>query len=112
METITKPSCTRRLLPDIQELSEFVIFSRTSPPHIELVKPLSCFRESLQTSFPQLRDPPTARTDLNPVDYRIRGIVQEKVYRTKVRDVDDLRERIVKAWEELGQRIIDCAVGE
>ena len=38
--------------------------------------------------------------------------MQEKAYRTKVRDVDDLRERIVKAWEELDQRIIDCAVGE
>jgi inhibitor of nuclear factor kappa-B kinase subunit alpha len=50
------------LLPDIQELSEFFIFSRTAPPHIELVKPLSCFRESLQTSFPRLCGPRTART--------------------------------------------------
>ena len=38
--------------------------------------------------------------------------MQEMVYKTKVRDVEDLRKRIVQAWNDLDQRIIDSAVRE
>jgi len=38
--------------------------------------------------------------------------MQEMVYRTKVRDVEDLRKRIMQAWNDLDQRIIDSAVRE
>ena len=38
--------------------------------------------------------------------------MEERVYRSKVRDVEDLRGRILQAWDELDQRIIDKAVGE
>ena len=33
-------------------------------------------------------------------------------YITKVRDVEDLRKRIMQAWNDLDQRIIDSAVHE
>ena len=36
--------------------------------------------------------------------------MQEKVYKTKVRHVDDLR--IERAWDEFDQRIIDQAVAQ
>jgi len=38
--------------------------------------------------------------------------MQEMVYKTKVRGVEDLRKRIVQAWNDLDQRIIDSAVRE
>jgi len=34
----------------------------------------------------------------------------EKVYKTKIAKVDELCDRIVNAWEELDQRVIDAAV--
>ena len=34
------------------------------------------------------------------------------VYNTKVRDVEDLRKRIMQAWNDLDQRIIDSEVRE
>ena len=34
------------------------------------------------------------------------------VYKTKVRDVEDLRKQIIQAWNDLDQRIIDSAVHE
>ena len=34
------------------------------------------------------------------------------MYKTKVRDVEDLRKRIVNAWYDLYQRIIDSALSE
>ena len=38
--------------------------------------------------------------------------MQEMVYKTKVREVEDLRKRIMQAWNNLDQRIIDSAVRE
>ena len=38
--------------------------------------------------------------------------MEERVYRSKVRDVEDLRGRILQAWDELDQGIIDKKVGE
>ena len=50
--------------------------------------------------------------DLNPVDYKIWGVLQERVYKTSIKDVDELRRRIAEEWDKLEQRIIDKAVGE
>jgi hypothetical protein len=36
--------------------------------------------------------------------------MQEKVYRSRICDVSELRSRIVKAWDEMDQRIIDESV--
>jgi hypothetical protein len=38
--------------------------------------------------------------------------MQEMVCKTKVRDVKNLRKRIMQAWNDLDQRIIDSAVRE
>jgi len=39
-------------------------------------------------------------------------VVVEKVYRRHVKDMSELRERIVAAWNELDQRIIDSVVSQ
>ena len=49
---------------------------------------------------------------LNPVDLKIWECMQEMVCKTKVRDVKNLRKRIMQAWNDLDQRIIDSAVRE
>jgi len=38
--------------------------------------------------------------------------MQEMVYKTKVRNVEDLHKRIMQAWNDLDQRIIDSTVLE
>ena len=48
---------------------------------------------------------PPNTPDLNPVDYKIWSAMEERVYESMVRDVKDLRERILQAWDD--QRIID-----
>jgi len=99
------------ILPDIQELSDVFIFQQDGAPAHRARETVELLQSVTPDFIPPTLWPPNS-PDLNPVDYRIWGIMQENVYRTKVQDVDDLRERIVKAWEELDQRIIDCAVGE
>jgi len=36
--------------------------------------------------------------------------MQEKVCQHRINDADELRERILSAWDELDQRVIDMAV--
>jgi len=36
--------------------------------------------------------------------------MQERVYRTRVRDIEDLRQRIMQVWDELDQGIIDASI--
>ena len=38
--------------------------------------------------------------------------MQEKVYKTKARNIEELRERIVNAWNELDQLVVDAAVSQ
>jgi len=36
--------------------------------------------------------------------------MQEKVYKKWIKDIDELREHILTAWDKMDQRIIDKAV--
>ena len=38
--------------------------------------------------------------------------MQEKVYKQHMKDISELRERIVTTWDELDQCIINTAVGQ
>jgi len=44
---------------------------------------------------------------LNPVDYRVWGMLQEHVNRENIWTLDELRQRITEEWERMDQRIID-----
>ena len=53
---------------------------------------------------------PPNSPDLNPVDYRIWGVLQERVYKTRIRDVDHLKERLIEEWARFDQKIIDGSI--
>ena len=36
--------------------------------------------------------------------------MQQKVYKKRIKDIDELRARILTAWDKIDQRIIDKAV--
>jgi len=44
---------------------------------------------------------PTNSPDLNPLDYSVWDILQEKVYKRRVTDLDDLKHRIRTEWTKL-----------
>ena len=50
---------------------------------------------------------------LNPVDYRIWGVLQERVYKTRIRDVEkNLKERLIEEWARFDQKIIDGSINQ
>lgn len=97
------------LLPDIRELSEYFIFQQDGAPAHRARETV----ELLQAATPGFISPalwPPNSPDLNPVDYKIWGFMQDKVYSVKIRDVNHLRQRIKDAWNEMDQRVIDESV--
>jgi len=38
--------------------------------------------------------------------------MQQRVYQTKVHDLDELKQRLIDVWHNLGQNVIDDAIYE
>ena len=55
---------------------------------------------------------PPNSPDLNPVDYKIWGCVQERVYQKPIYDVDQLKERLGEVWSDMQQTVMNAAIGE
>ena len=53
---------------------------------------------------------PANSPDMNPVDYRIWGKLQESVYCNRIRDVDQLKSCLIEEWEQFQQSVINEAV--
>jgi len=78
--------------------------------------PAHCARDTvklLQQEMPEFIAPdlwPPNSPDLNPVDYRVWGLIQERVYMTAVRDTADLKWRLIETWSNIPQTVIDKAI--
>jgi len=49
---------------------------------------------------------------LNPVDYSIWGMLQERVYRSQIHDVQELKERLLSEWRLLDHTIVAAAIAQ
>jgi len=98
-ETLLK----EELLPDMQNISEYLIFQQDNAP-------AHCAKETvdLSTEMPAFILPTLwlpYSPDLNLVDYEVWLVLQEQVY-----NFDELRQHIQTVWDEVDQRIIDKAI--
>jgi len=70
----------------------------------------------LQQETPDFIGPdlwPPNSPDLNPVDYKIWGVMQQRVYERRMNNVDELKQRLIAAvWGGMQQNVIDSAVDE
>lgn len=100
----------QRMLPAIRRMSgELFCFQQDSAPAHRAKDTI----ELLRRETPDFIGPglwPANSPDLNPVDYRIWGLIQERVYQTAVQDIDDLKQRLVTVWSQLKQSVIDKAI--
>ena len=56
---------------------------------------------------------PPNSPDLNSVDYKIWGIMQQHVkYEMQIHNVDELKRRLVDVWSGLQQSVVDAAVSK
>src|ERR1700690_129350 len=96
-------------LPDIITLSYYYTFQQDGPPAHRSLDTVELLGNETPDFIPPTLWPPNS-PDLNPVDYKIWGVTQDCVYRTRVRDIEDLRQRIVQVWDEFDQDIIDASI--
>jgi len=69
--------------------------------------------EFLERETPEFISPllwPPSSPDLNLVDYSVWSILQKKVYKTRITDLEDLKHRIRTEWAKLDQVVIAAAV--
>ena len=99
----------RDLLPDIKQYSDYFTFQQDGAPAHRARETVELLKVETPDFIPPNLWPPNS-PDLNPVDYKIWGLLQERVYKTRINDVDELRHRITEEWDKLDQRVIDNAV--
>ena len=75
------------------------------------VTQLNCYNAPLQVSQWQTCGHRTCQT-LDPVDYAIWSVIQQRVYETRVHDMDELRQRLLHVWCSLEQSLIDETVDQ
>ena len=55
---------------------------------------------------------PPNSTDLIPVDFAIWSVIQQRVYETRVHDIDELQQCLLHVWHGLDQSLIDNTVDQ
>jgi len=101
------------LLPDIRAASgsEFFVFQQDSAPSHRAKDTVALLDQETPDFIPPAVWPSNSM-DLNPVDYTVWGVLQERVYRTKISDVNELKRRINSEWVAVSHTVSECAVGE
>jgi len=101
----------QQLLPAIRGLSgDFFTFQQVNAPAHRARETVHLLTHETPDFITPALWP--ANSDLNPVDYQIWGKLQERVYRSQIRDVDQLvaPDRRVGTFPPGGQLVIDEVV--
>ena len=103
---------SQQMLPAIKSVAgDMFIFQQFRTP-------AQCARETiqlLQRETPDFIAPdlwPPNSPDLNPVDYKIWRVMQQRVYEGRINNIDELKQRLIDVWSGLHQNIVDTAVSE
>lgn len=103
---------SQHLLPAIREVAgENFIFQQDSAPAHRAHETVAFLERETPAFIPPTHWPSNS-PDLNPVDYRIWGILQDRVYQTRIRNVEHLKERLLEEWNQFNQGIINSAVNQ
>jgi len=102
---------TGDLRPDIKQCCDYFTFQQDGAPAHRASETVKLLKVKTPDFIPPNLWPPIS-VNLNPVEYKIWGLLQERVYKTSIKDVGQLRCRIAEEWDKLDQRTIDKAVAE
>ena len=103
---------SHQMLPSIRHLAgDVFVFQQDSVPAHRAHATV----EYLHKATPEFISPdlwPPNSPDLNPVEYKSWGCVQERVYQKPIRDVDQLKQRLVEVRSDVQQTVVNAAIGE
>jgi len=99
----------QHLLPAIRSVAGDFFFQQDNAPAHRAGATVEFLSHNTPDFISPLLWPPNS-PDLNPVDYEVWGVLEQRVYRSRIRDVDHLKQRLIEEWCCLDQNIIDRAV--
>ena len=100
----------QHLLPAIRSVEgDFFTFQQNNAPAHRAGDTVEFLSRNTPDFISPLLWPPNS-PDLNPVDYEAWGVFQQRVYRSRIRDIDHLKQRLIEEWRCFDQNIIDRAV--
>jgi len=103
---------TQQLLPAIREISgEYFIFQQDSAPAHRACETIRLLERAIPAFISPDLWPPNS-PDLNPVDYKICGVMQQRLYGMRVHNVEELKRRLVAIWADMEQSVIDDAIDQ
>ena len=91
--------------------ASFSFFQQDSAPSRRAKDTVAVLDQETPDFIPPALWPPNSQ-DLNPVDYAVWSVLQKRVYRTKILDVDELKRHINSEWATVNHAVIERAVGE
>jgi len=106
---------SQQMIPEVKQVAgdTFVFQQASSPAHRA--------RDTIQLLQRETPDfvgsdlwPPNS-LDLNPIDYKIWGVMQQLVYESRINrinSVDELKQHLHDVWHGVQQHIIDLAVSQ
>lgn len=102
----------QEMLPVIREISgEFFILQQDGAPAHRARDTVKLLERETPTFISPEMWPPNS-PDLNPVDYRIWGVMQQRVYQKKISTVGELKQRLIDVWQGMQQSVLDNAIDE
>ena len=106
---------SQHLLPVVRNVSgEFFIFQQDSAPPAHRARDTVRLLKQATPAFTSLPPSlwPRNSPDLNSVDYKICGVVQQRVYQSPLHNIDELKQRLLHVWHGMDQSVIDNAIDE
>ena len=87
----------QKLLPDIKQFSDYFTFQQDGAPAHRAHETVDLLKRETPDFIPPSLWLPNSR-DLNPVDYKIWGLLKQRVYTRKIQNVDSVSLRNENAW--------------
>ena len=102
----------QQMLPAIRYIAgDCYVFQQDNAPSHRARETIEFLQRETPNFIPPEMWPPNS-PDLNPLDYKLWGFLQEQVYQRPVRDVTDLKQRLVEVWSRLPENVVNEAVDQ
>ena len=100
------------LLPDIRSVfGDYYLFQQDgAPAHRARDTVTMLQRETPEFISPEMWPPNSPGS--NPVDYSIWGMLQERVYCSRIHDVKELKECLLREWRLLDHTVTAAAIAQ
>lgn len=87
-----------------------VLIQDNAPPH--RARSTLAFLQQQNVTVVLPDEWPAISPDLNPLDYSIWGLLEEKLYKTTIADVEELKQRLVHLWNSIPQQTVAAIVDQ